>query len=150
MSPVSRGAKNSLAVPAGRTGAFRRSTPLTRGSQNIANNTPPPVVALWADRNRSRGGSQCGIRLFLPIRRDKAHRKGADGGTLCLDHTTHRAPAPRGRGTGWQCALRREGVELRNHHSEPYLLCTTAPDVCPLILGCLGKTRTNSQKPAPD
>ena len=57
---------NALAVPAGRTGALRRSTPLTRGSQNVANNTPPPVAAPWADRNRSRGGSQCGIRLVLP------------------------------------------------------------------------------------
>ena len=141
---------NALAVPAGRTGAFRRFTPLTRGPPNIANNATPPVAALWADRNRSGGGSQCGIRSLLPIFRDKAHRKGADGGALCLDHTTDRAPAPRGRGTGWQCALRREGVELRNHHSETYLLCTTAPDVYPLILGCLGKTRTNSQKPAPD
>ena len=33
----------------------------------------------------------------------------------------------RGHGTGWQCVLIREGVELRNHHSEPYLLCTAAP-----------------------
>ena len=118
---------NALAVPAGRTGAFRRFTPLTRGPPNIANNATPPVAALWADRNRSGGGSQCGIRSLLPIFRDKAHRKGADGGTLCLDHTTDRAPAHKGRGAGWQCALRREGVELRNHHSEPYLLCTTAP-----------------------
>ena len=116
-----------MAVPAGRTGAFRRFTPLFRGPPNIANNATPPVAALWADRNRSGGGSQCGIRSLLPIFRDKAHRKGADGGALCLDHTTDRAPAHKGRGAGWQCALRREGVELRNHHSETYLLCTTAP-----------------------
>ena len=32
-------------------------------------------------------------------------------------------PVHSGHGTRWQCALRREGVELRNHHSEPYLLC---------------------------
>ena len=102
----------SCHVPsAGRSGALRRCITMSMGPENLANTTPPRVRTPERPGTGGPGGVTLQANLLGHIRKNASRAKGAEGGTLSLDHIPNPAPVLNGHGTRGSVSCQRRRAD---------------------------------------